>query len=253
MRKLTVDVHVENQVARVAIDQTFFNEQKRQLEGVYRFPLPPGASISRLAMYVAGKRMESAIVERQRAREIYEGIVYRRRDPALLEWMAGNVFKVRIFPLPARQEKRILLSYTQAVERLYDDYRIEVPIPEVDDPVGSVRYRVRLVGCAGCNIRSTSHPVEVKADGNDAIVSFERKNYTIGDDLLLAVRDRRKGTRVAHHRAGSDNFWMVSAQPSFAKGSLRDMPTRKPRPLGYPERHQRVSRPSRAQSSRARD
>jgi len=222
MRKLNVDVHVENQVARVAIDQTFFNEQQRQLEGVYRFPLPANASIARLAMYVAGKRMESAIVERQRAREIYEGIVYRRRDPALLEWMAGNLFKVRIFPLPARQEKRILLSYTQSVERLYDDYKIEVPIPEVDEPVGSVSYRVRLVGCADCQVSSTSHKVSVAPDGGDAIVTYERKNYVIGDDLLLSVRDKRKGASVAHHKVGNDNFWMVRAQPDFAKGSAKN-------------------------------
>ncbi len=221
MRSLNVDVHVDNQVARVAIDQTFFNEQNRQLEGVYRFPLPAGASISRLAMYVAGKRMESAIVERQRAREIYEGIVYRRRDPALLEWMAGNLFKVRIFPLPARQEKRILLSYTQSIERLYDDYRIEVPIPEVDEPVGKVNYRVRIAGCATCQIKSTSHDVQVKPDGKDAIVSFAATNYTIGDDLLLAVRDKRKEASVAYHRAGKAGYWMVRAQPSFAKGALR--------------------------------
>lgn len=216
MRRLDVDVHVENQVARVAIDQTFFNTQNQQLEGVYRFPLPPDAAISRLAMFVNGKRMESAIVERMRGREIYEGIVYRRRDPALLEWMSGNLFKVRIFPLPARQEKRILLSYTQSLTRLYDDYELEVPVPEVDAAVGSVRYNVHLVDCADCTITSTSHDIRVVRDGDDARVSFEADDYVIGDDLLLSVRDPSNEPRVAVN----GNHFMVRAKPSIASGEL---------------------------------
>ena len=41
------------------------------------------------------------------------------QDPALLEWVDGSTFKMRIFPLEARQEKRIVLSYTQQLPSLY--------------------------------------------------------------------------------------------------------------------------------------
>src|SRR5690606_37936913 len=115
IRELTVDVRVEDGHVRTTIDQTFFNHLDRDLEGIYQFPLPPKAAIARLAMYVDGQRMEAGVVERDRGRDIYEQIVHRRRDPALLEWMQGNLFQVRIFPLPARTEKRILLSYTAAL------------------------------------------------------------------------------------------------------------------------------------------
>ncbi|PIW02298.1 MAG: hypothetical protein COW42_02225, partial [Deltaproteobacteria bacterium CG17_big_fil_post_rev_8_21_14_2_50_63_7] len=43
MRDLVVDVHLEDQVARVTFDQTFFNHTYQQLEGVYSFPLPADA------------------------------------------------------------------------------------------------------------------------------------------------------------------------------------------------------------------
>jgi hypothetical protein len=55
MAALTLDVHLENQQARVALDQTFHNPQDQTLEGVYKFALPPGAAVSRLAMYVDGR------------------------------------------------------------------------------------------------------------------------------------------------------------------------------------------------------
>jgi hypothetical protein len=59
--------------------------------------------------------VEADVVEKQRAREIYEEILRERRDPALLEWAGGNVFKARVFPIPGRAEKRIKITYTQVL------------------------------------------------------------------------------------------------------------------------------------------
>ena len=84
MANLTVDAVVHNQVARVALDQTFTNPRERELEGVYRFAIPADAALQRLAMYVDGTLTESAVVERMQARRIYEDLVYRRIDPGLL-------------------------------------------------------------------------------------------------------------------------------------------------------------------------
>ena len=78
---LTVDAVVDNQVARVALDQTFHNPEHQDLEGVYRFALPADAALSRLAMYVDGHLEESAVVERMRARRVYEDLVYHQIDP----------------------------------------------------------------------------------------------------------------------------------------------------------------------------
>ena len=52
---------------------------------------------------------------------------YRCRDPALLEWVDGSTFKMRVFPLEAWQEKRIVLSYTQRLSPLYGVTRYRFP------------------------------------------------------------------------------------------------------------------------------
>ena len=119
LRQFHVDVHIEDGFARTTIDQTYFNHTWQQLEGTFRFPLPADASLSRLAMYVNGKLMEGGMVERDYGRNVFEQIRHTRRDPALLEWVDGSTFQMRVFPLEPRQEKRILLSYTQ---RLPSDY-----------------------------------------------------------------------------------------------------------------------------------
>ncbi len=203
MRELIVDVHVEDGQVRTTIDQTFFNHLERNLEGIYQFPLPPDAAIARLAMYVDGQRMEAGVVARDRGRDIYEQIVHTRRDPALLEWMQGNLFQVRIFPLPGRTEKRVLLSYTAALDELYGRGELRVPIPAIDTPVGKVTYRVRVVGAAGREFVSHNQPFELRDDGGDLIAEFEAVDHAIGADIVATLSSGAPGVvppGVEHHR-----------------------------------------------------
>ena len=127
LRKYHVDVHIEDGFARTTIDQTYFNQHHWRMEGTFYFPLPADASLSRLAMYVDGNLMEGGMAERDYAREVYEKIVYSQRDPALLEWVDGSTFKMRVFPLEGRQEKRILLAYTQRLSSLYGQAQYRFP------------------------------------------------------------------------------------------------------------------------------
>lgn len=216
LRVMDVDVYVEDGVARTTIDQTFFNHTDYQLEGVYSFPLPTDAAIARLAMYVDGKLMEAGITERQEGREIYESIVYRRRDPALLEWMQGNEFRMRVFPLPARTEKRILLSYTQPLAGLYGDYSVRVPIPELDLPVGTVRYRVHVKDKT-LSVDSCCVDFTVNDRGDERIAEATLTNATIGEDLALTLYPTQKPpavTTAAMADPGGDYF-MVRARPEL--------------------------------------
>ena len=211
IKKLGVDIVVENQVARVALDQTFHNDADQTLEGVYRFAIPPDAALQRLAMYVDGKLTESAVVERMRARRIYEELVYRRVDPALLEWAGTGRLSLRVYPLPAHQDKRLMLAYTQSLPKLYSDWTLSVPLPEIDQPVGEVAFDVTIKGCANCEVTSTSHKVEVQRKGDDAIVTYHNTSETIGDSLVLHVRDARQEVAVAKAETGGDAYLLVRA------------------------------------------
>ncbi|MBC7239848.1 MAG: hypothetical protein H5T71_07100, partial [Chloroflexi bacterium] len=123
-----VDVTIEGQIATTHIDQVFLNELPYDIEGDYIFPLPEGASISQFAMWVDGQRLEAQVLEKDEARRIYEDIVRERRDPALLEYVGRNAFRARIFPIPARGEKRIELEYTEVLPREGDLVRYAYPL-----------------------------------------------------------------------------------------------------------------------------
>ena len=226
IRALTVDVHLENQVARVALDQTFFNEQDQILEGVYKFALPPGAAVSRLAMYVDGKLTESAVVERMAARRIYEDVVYQRRDPALLEQMGASLVSMRIFPLAPHQDKRVVLAYTQPLARTYDDLTVTVPLPEIETPVGEVGMQVKIVGCAACEITSASHRIDVVPSGADAIVTHHGVAEQLGDSLVLRIRQAAAPVTVASTIVGGERYLLVRARPIVAAALTTAPPAR---------------------------
>ena len=220
VRVMDVDVYVEDGVARTTIDQTFFNHTDYELEGVYSFPLPADAAIARLAMYVDGKLMEAGITERQEGREIYESIVYRRRDPALLEWMHGNEFRMRVFPLPARTEKRILLSYTQPLTSLYGDYSVRVPIPELDLPVGTLRYRVHVKDKT-LSVDSCCVDLKVSDIGDERVAEATLHDVALGDDLALTLYPTAPPppvTAAVMADPGGD-YMMIRARPTLPQRS----------------------------------
>jgi len=110
-----VTVEILDGIAKTTVEENFENHTDRRLEGTFTFPLPSDASISRLAPEVNGKIEEGTCLERERAREVFESIVRRMHDPALLEWQPGGFFKCRVFPIEPRATKRVIVAYTQAL------------------------------------------------------------------------------------------------------------------------------------------
>ena len=110
-----VDVTIKDQVATTRVDQVFVNDATFPVEGTYIFPLPEDAAISSFDMWVDGQKLEGKLLGREEARTIYENIVRKQRDPALLEYVGRGAFQAHIFPIPPRGERRIELTYRQVL------------------------------------------------------------------------------------------------------------------------------------------
>ncbi len=109
-------VSIDDAAARTTLTQTFENTTGRTIEGTYLFPLPQGAAVSNFAMMVNGKRVEAEILDQDKAREIYQGIVNKMRDPAILEFTDRNLLRARIFPIPAGDHPKVELTYSEALK-----------------------------------------------------------------------------------------------------------------------------------------
>ncbi|HEU4732050.1 MAG TPA: VIT domain-containing protein, partial [Kofleriaceae bacterium] len=106
---------VEGPLAFTELHLYFHNPEPRVREGTFSITLPTGAAVSRFAMENNGQFMEAEVVEKQLARRAYEDFLHRRQDPALLEKAEGNQFSARVFPIPARGDKHLVISFSQEV------------------------------------------------------------------------------------------------------------------------------------------
>lgn len=189
LRKFHIDVHIEDGFARTTIDQTYFNQNPWRMEGTFYFPLPPDASLSRLAMYVSDgqvcKLMEGGMAERDYARNVYEQIVYSQKDPALLEWVDGSTFKMRVFPLEGRQEKRIILSYTQRLPSLYGRTSYRFPAGHNLDVVRDWSFQARVKGGTNLGWSCDSHGLKAIKEGKDLVLLASMQAIKLDRDISL--------------------------------------------------------------------
>src|SRR6185295_9004083 len=111
-----VSVEINDRVAVTSVDQEFYNPGNQRTEGTYLFPLPPGAHIDSFSMDINGKQIEAELLPADKARSIYEDIVRKMRDPALLEYVGRDAFKCRIFPIEPHGTKHIKIRYTQVLK-----------------------------------------------------------------------------------------------------------------------------------------
>jgi hypothetical protein len=223
VRNVQVTVHLEDGVARTTVDTTYFNDTYQRLEGTFTFLVPPGASVSRLAMYVNGELMEGGVLERQEARQVYEEIRYVRRcDPALLEWMEGNVYKMRIFPLEPRQEKRVIVSYTQELEPLYGKLRYALPLEvqgrEIYQHLG-IRVRVKNAR----TLPEASYELTPSRDGDDILLSLDEGPARPAKDLIIYTEDAQV-PRAATLGAIDARYVLARWRPTLGGGARKKDP-----------------------------
>lgn len=227
-----VHVAISGRIARTEIEQTFYNEAAEVLEGTYRFPLPADASISGLQLLVGDTWMSAEMLEKQRARQIFKQIVDATvpRDPALLEWERGNIFKLKIFPIPGRGERKIRLSYTQVLPVVGDTLRYRYPMSGAS------------TGASGTEIERFSFAIEVDKSELPAtgelvtpMADLERRDrgdrlelateaqrfrpaHDLGVDIPLAPEDRRVHAETHLDRDGQAYF-MLAFRPDLKLGA----------------------------------
>jgi Ca-activated chloride channel family protein len=216
-----VNVDINDQVAVTSVDEEFFNPNGQQLEGTYLFPLPPGAHIDKFSMDINGTMQEAELLPADKARAIYEEIVRKYRDPALLEYAGRDAFKVRIFPIEPRKGKRIKITYTQLLKS--DSGLTEYTYPLNTEtfsarPVRDVSVKINLA----CNqplksVYSPSHNVEIKRDGDKkAVIGFEDKNVRPDTDFKLIYSKTASPIGIdllTYRNSPDDGYFLLLASP----------------------------------------
>ncbi|MCC6741658.1 MAG: hypothetical protein IT452_21650 [Planctomycetia bacterium] len=223
-----VIVDIRDQIARTDIEESFVNHTSSVLEGVFYFPLPQDASISGFGMWIGNEYVHGEIVEKERAREIYETILREKRDPGLLEWTGGNIFKARVYPIGG--EKRIRITYTQVLPKVGSTYRYTYALQSEmlrQHPLKQLKIEVKVSSEEKlASVESTSHMCRVRQAENSASVEYDEQEVTPTRDFELRIGTKPSGRAITMipHRRGNDGYFMMLVEPPGA-------PEKDPRPL----------------------
>jgi len=248
LRQHRVNADIQEQVAVVTVEHEFYNPSSTTVEGTFLFPLPQNAQVSRFSMNVDGKEMVGELLTAEEARRIYEDIVRRSLDPALLEMADYRTFRARIFPIPPRATRRLTLRYDATLPREGKTVTLQYPLqgglshrgvnapppfpmhpmPQLQrdqrrepDQVRSQQSTIQIqinTATAIKNIYSPSHRVEVRQESDRrATVTFEANNAIDGRDFLLyySLDPNEIGATVLTHRPYTEKsgYFMLLLSP----------------------------------------
>jgi Ca-activated chloride channel family protein len=111
--KYDVKVKIQDHVATTYVDQVFRNELNQEVEATLIFPLPEGAVITELYYWFNGIRYKGSVREKKEAQAAYDAKIRRSMDPALLQEIGENIFKLQIAPIFGISDVRIEITYTE--------------------------------------------------------------------------------------------------------------------------------------------
>jgi Ca-activated chloride channel family protein len=218
-----VKVTINNGVAVTEINQVFQNTENRVVEALYTFPVPKGASVANFSMWIGGKEMIGEVVEKKRARQIYESYKTTRRDPGLLEQVDYKRFEMRIFPIAAGAEQRVKVTYYQELDFDHDQATYVYPLATATrsdaKQATTGKFALSLEAKSEVPIvemKSPSHEgdfVIVSHTPNYYQASLEARGGDLSRDLVLHYRHERPKTGfdiVTSKQAGEDGYYLLT-------------------------------------------
>src|SRR5690606_22092825 len=143
-----------------------------------------GQTVSGYELEVEGRLRAGVVVPRQTARVALEDTIRQQIDPGLAELTQGNVFRTRLYPIPANGSKRIALSFEQVLADAGGRRRCGLPL-RCDAPVRrlAVSVQARGRGRVASGPASPGRLLSSNRAGDAWVASFERHDVPPPSEL----------------------------------------------------------------------
>lgn len=242
--EVMVTIESDSRTAHYEIHEEFLNTSHRVLEGTYLYPIPRDAVFRNLSLFMGETELRGEMLDADQARAIYQEIVRKRLDPALVERVGEGLLRARVFPIEPGQSRKIILRYTQLLPREGDLVRLHVPhaagliasdgtTPDrptvaqptrpAEGPAHSIRVRIDTAS-RFLTPTSLTHAIEVDRLLGDVVEVTTRGNATARStaafELLLPLASADLGATVLAHSPapGSESgYFMLMFTPPAAE------------------------------------
>jgi Ca-activated chloride channel family protein len=210
LQALSISADISGGMAQTTVRMEFYNPNPRQLEGNLQFPLPAGQQVNAFALDIDGKMRPAVPVEKNRGREVFDDIVRRGVDPALLEVTQGNNFKLRVYPIMAGRTRTVELSYAGPLVRNGPHWTYQLPLSFGE--VRKVDLSIRVNDTAEAPLLfANGHDLRFERTAGGYEAHLQRQNYKAEREIGVQTVAAREARVYRETRFGQD--WFMAEIP----------------------------------------
>lgn len=227
--RLSIDIKVIGQIAVTTLDMTYYNPNSRVMEGEFNFPLGEGQSVSRFALDINGTMREAVVVEKEKGRKTFEAIVRRGVDPGLLEMTAGNNFRMRVYPLPAKGTRRVILAFEQELTDKGASDLYLLPL-KINEPIAKFSVHAEVIKNSLKQDTENSELVNLSFSklNESYVASIEKDNFVPDKNIVLEFPHVNTVERVftaAKNNSADSSYFYINIKPQ-ASEQVKVLPKR---------------------------
>lgn len=247
LKSTQVDVRISGVIADVTVTQHYKNEGQRAIEARYVFPGSTRAAVYGMNVRLADRLITANIREKQQARIEYDTAQKEGKTAALLEQHLPNVFQMNVANILPGDDIKVELRYTELLVPQSGNYQFVFPtvvgprynspqseqaqakwvakpyLPAGQPSATAFNIKVQIATPIGLKeVRSTSHTVDVKKDGEGdrhASVSLRPGGKSDNNrdfilDYRLAGEHIESGVMLYQgDKANDENFFLAMVEP----------------------------------------
>ncbi|OGR13726.1 MAG: hypothetical protein A2341_05850 [Deltaproteobacteria bacterium RIFOXYB12_FULL_58_9] len=230
--EVNTKVRIVGPVAKTRVTMTFYNPHDRVLEGDLVFPLPADATVTGYALDIEGQLVDAVAVGKEKARVVFEKEVRKGVDPGIVEWVGGNHFRTRVYPIPPKGSRTIAVETVRELALHLDGSTYTWPVAF---PSGLEKYdlRVEIPDLASNPRIELAGQIPLSVSGGDGVWIGEAKpaGKPLTGRLTIAVPGKPRTVAVESHNHNAEgtsgSAYFLINQPLTTRPSANGVAAKK--------------------------
>jgi Ca-activated chloride channel homolog len=212
---------IRENVATKRFRMVFHNPNRApNAEATFFMDLEPDQKVDRFTVKIAGKAAEGEILDQEKARAIYEEIVRKKKDPALLEYYGHKLLRVRIFPLPPQSAFEVEIETIEPLRAQDGVVRVQTlnaSPASFQKPIRRVTIEATISSSRVVkSVFSPTHAVDVaRKDAHESRMSYDKRDYVPNGPFTFyyTLGDNDLGATMISAPDGEDGAFMLTLTP----------------------------------------
>ncbi|MBV4439982.1 VIT and vWA domain-containing protein [Clostridium tyrobutyricum] len=206
LKKVDINGNLCAGYGEITINQIYENVGKKDIEGVYAFPIPDTAVISGFEAEIGGKTLKAVVEDKSKANKIYENARRSGDTTFSLEEFSPHFFKINIGKIISGEKVKIKFSYMDELDYAKNEFKLTIPAisePKIfnKDSASSVKnfksedfeFKINIIveSLTNLEFKSPYHNIRIDRDGETiAKISLDEKSSHIDKDFTIIMREK---------------------------------------------------------------